>query len=226
MLKAEGICKRYGNQIVLQQANIELDSEIKALIGINGGGKSTFLKIIAGIVREDQGKVYINGRQVNNLPPEQRKIGYVPQYPALFQHLSAEENVLYGARKNREASQDFYEQVTSILGLTEVLRKRPHELSGGYKSRVSLARALLPQPHILLMDEPLSGMDIIIRKKVLPVFRQVLKKIQIPVLYVTHDPEEAELMADSYAAMNYGEIRLVVSAAEAFEAIQNRHGPL
>lgn len=221
MLKASGIYKRYGREIVLRNAGLDLNSEIKALIGINGSGKSTFLKIIAGIVEAEQGEVFINGKDVTRLPPEQRYVGYVPQYPALFQHLNVEENILYGVRKNKRAAKAVYEKVVEMLALGDVLRKQPRELSGGYRSRVSLARALVPQPHILLMDEPLSGMDIVVRKKVLPDFRQVLKEFQIPVLYVTHDHEESELMADSFAVMDRGEIISVVSGAEAFEIIQN-----
>jgi len=221
MLKASGICKRYSRHTVLRNATLCLEGEIKALIGINGSGKSTFLKVIAGIVQADSGEVFINGENVTKLYPEHRNVGYVPQYPALFQHLNVEENILYGIRKNKRASKAVYERVIEMLGLGDILKKRPRELSGGYKSRVSLARALVPQPHVLLMDEPLVGMDIVVRKHILPDFRKVLKEFQIPVLYVTHDLEEAELMADSFAVMNGGEIKPVASAPEAFNVVRN-----
>ena len=104
MLKASGICKRYSRHTVLRNATLCLEGEIKALIGINGSGKSTFLKVIAGIVQADSGEVFINGENVTKLYPEHRNVGYVPQYPALFQHLNVEENILYGIRKNKTVS--------------------------------------------------------------------------------------------------------------------------
>ncbi len=217
MLKAKGLNKKYGHQDVLQQASLEVNSEIKALIGINGSGKSTFLKIVAGIVNPDEGQVLINKIDVTGLPPEMRNVGYVPQHPALFQHLTVKDNVLYGLRKKQRVD---YMQVIELLGLQDVLHKRPHELSGGYKSRVSLARALVPQPQILLMDEPLTGMDVVLKEKILPDFRRVLKELQVPVLYVTHDPKEAELMADSYAVINNGRIHLGDTWVQAFDMIR------
>jgi len=221
MLKASGIYKRYGRYTVLRNATLCIDGEIKALIGVNGSGKSTFLKIIAGIVRADSGEVFIGEKDVTKLYPEQRNVGYVPQYPALFQHLNVEENILYGVRKKKRASKAVDEKVIDMLGLSDVLQKQPRELSGGYKSRVSLARALVPQPHVLLMDEPLAGMDIVVRKHILPDFRKVLKEFKVPVLYVTHDLEEAELVADSFAVLDGGEIKPVASADEAFTAVRN-----
>ncbi|MDD3270095.1 MAG: ATP-binding cassette domain-containing protein [Syntrophomonadaceae bacterium] len=216
MLKAKGLDKKYGRQTVLQQASLEVNSEIKALIGINGSGKSTFLKIVAGIVNPDGGQVLINQRDVTGLPPEFRHVGYVPQHPALFQHLTVKDNVLYGLRKDAKTE---YTKVIEMLGLQDVLHKRPHELSGGYKSRASLARALVPQPQILLMDEPLTGMDVVLKERILPDFRRVLKELQVPVLYITHDPKEAELLSDSYAVIDNGKIHSVDTWKEAFDMI-------
>lgn len=216
MLNANMICKRFGSQVVLQDACLKVNSEIKALIGINGSGKSTFLKIVAGIVEADKGEVTINQRQVTHLPPELRHVGYVPQHPALFQHLTVEKNILYGLRKDSKGD---HLKVVEMLGLQDVLHKRPRELSGGYKSRASLARALVPQPQILLMDEPLTGMDVVLKERILPEFRQVLKQLQVPVLYITHDPQEAEILADSYAIIDNGRINTVNTSAEAFKLI-------
>ncbi len=220
MLKAKQISKKYGSQTVLIKAELEIGSDIKALIGINGSGKSTFLKIIAGIVHADQGRVIINERDVTSLPPELRNVGYVPQHPALFGNMSVKDNILYGMR-NGKGSEAAYSRLVEMLGLQDVLQKKPQELSGGYKSRTSLARALVPQPEILLMDEPLSGMDVVLKERILPDFRRVLKELAVPVLYVTHDPKEAELLADNYAIMNNGGIQVVESSAEAFEMIHN-----
>ncbi|HOP30904.1 MAG TPA: ABC transporter ATP-binding protein [Spirochaetota bacterium] len=220
MLKAEKITKKFKRQTVLLDACIEVNSEIKALIGINGSGKSTFLKIIAGIVNPDQGSIMLNGADICHLPPEKRNLGYVPQHPALFRHLSIRENVLYGMR-NGKGTIEAFERIVEMLDLKDVLDKKPRELSGGYKSRASLARALVPEPGILLMDEPLNGMDIVLREKLLPVFRSVLKELNIPVLYVTHDPKEAELLADSYAIIDNGTVISVNSSEQAFGMIRS-----
>ncbi len=219
MLQAKEITKKFRQQVVLQQACLEVNSEIKALIGINGSGKSTFLKIVAGIVSADHGKVFLNNCDVTSLPPEQRNVGYVPQHPALFQHLTVKENILYGMR-NGKGSIDTYERIVDLLDLQAVLDKHPRELSGGYRTRTSLARALVPQPQILLMDEPLTGIDVVLKERILPDFRKVLKELQVPVLYVTHDPKEAELLADNYALMDNGQVRQVDTSAEAFELIR------
>ncbi len=219
MLKAKGITKKFKHQIVLQEASLEVDSEIKALIGINGSGKSTFLKILAGIVSADHGSVLLNGIDVAGLPPEKRNVGYVPQHPALFRHLTVKENILYGMRNGR-GSIEAYERVVALLDLESILDKYPRELSGGYRTRTSLARALVPKPQILLMDEPLTGIDVVLKERILPDFRKVLKELQVPVLYVTHDPKEAELLADNYAIMDDGKIRQLDTAAEAFELIR------
>ncbi len=219
MLQAVNITKKYGHQSVLQQASIEIKSEIKALIGINGSGKSTFLKIIAGIVSSDQGNVLLRGNDVTALPPEKRNVGYVPQHPALFQHLTVKENIVYGMRHGK-GTIALYEQIVEMLDLKDVLHKYPGALSGGYKSRASLARALVPDPQIILMDEPLNGMDVVLKEKILPVFRSVLKKLQVPVLYVTHDPKEAELLADSYAIIDNGKVHQVDTSEQAFKLIR------
>lgn len=219
MLQATNINKSFGRLNVLQDASLKVEKEIKALIGVNGSGKSTFLKIVAGVVKADKGQVLLNGRDIIDLPPENREVGYVPQHPALFRHLSVRENILYGMR-NGKGSLEAFEQIVELLGLGNVLEKRPRTLSGGYQSRTSLARALVPQPNILLMDEPLSSMDVVLKEKILPDFRAVIKKLDIPVLYVTHDPWEAELLADNYAIIDDGQIKQVDTSKEAFDMIR------
>ena len=219
MLQAIDINKNFGRLIVLQNASLKVENEIKALIGISGSGMSTFLKIIARVVPADGGQVLLNGRNIIDQPPENREVGYVPQHPALFRHLSVKENILYGMR-NGKGSLAAFEQIVVLLGLENVLEKRPRTLSGGYQSRTALARALVPQPRILLMDEPLSSMDVVLKEKILPDFRTVIKKLDIPVLYVTHDPWEAELLADNYAIIDDGQIKQVDTSQEAFDMIR------
>lgn len=219
MLKVNGICKRYGTQEVLKDAGLEIGPEIKVLIGINGCGKSTMLKIIAGIIKPDNGKVLLKEKDITDLVPEERRVGYVPQHPALFGHKKVIDNIRYGMR-NGFGSEKLLEEVISMLDLKKILDKKPGELSGGYKSRVSLARALAPKPEIILLDEPLSDIDAAVKDKLLPEFRRVTKLLQVPVLYVTHDPAEAEQIGDSFSVMQDGQVNDIDSAYQAFEIIK------
>jgi ABC-type Fe3+/spermidine/putrescine transport system ATPase subunit len=215
MLKVQGISKSYNRERVLENVSLEVSPEIKALIGLNGSGKSTLLKIIAGIVPLDQGKVWLGDEEVTRQPPEKRNVGYVPQNPALFQHLTVDENIRYGLRNGR-GTENVVQEMVELMDLKEVLHKKPSELSGGYKSRTCLARALVPRPRVMLLDEPLNGMDAALKEKMLPEFRKVLKASGIPVLFVTHDVREAELVADSFAVIHDGQVHAVGGAEEAF----------
>ena len=177
------------------------------------------MKIIAGILGAKSGSVYIDGKDVTDLSPEDREIGYVPQHPALFRHLTVKENIYYALRNGRGAVEEG-DRLIRMLGLGEVLNKKPGVLSGGYQSRVSLARALASRPKVMLFDEPLSDLDLAIKEHLLPEFKKVLKALGMPVLYVTHDPREARLVGDSFSALVQGEIREIPSAEEAFNLIK------
>ncbi len=216
MLKAENVKKSFGDLTVLDGVSLQVDSKIEALVGLNGSGKSTLLKIIAGIVKPDEGQVWFGDHDMTDKPPEQRHIGYVPQYPALFKHLTVEDNICYALRNGRGSKQSFQE-IVDLLGLREVLKKRPHELSGGYQSRTSLARALVPRPRVILLDEPLSSMDAATKEKLLPEFRRALKATTVPVLFVTHDAEEAKIIADNFTVIKDGKIQFSSSSEEAFK---------
>ncbi len=216
MLKADNITKIYNNRTVLNKVSLEIESEIKAVIGLNGSGKSTFLKIIAGIVAPDQGRIWFCNKDITDKPPEQRKLGYVPQHPALFQHLTVAENIRYGLRNGR-GSEESFKKAVELLALGAELDKKPRELSGGYQSRASLARALVSEPQAILLDEPLSGMDAALKDKILPEFRTALSAANVPVLFVTHDAREAEMIADSFTVINNGSIQHVNSSGKAFK---------
>lgn len=219
MLKIDRVAKGFHSRSVLRDASLTVDSEIRVIIGLNGGGKSTLLKIIAGIWSADSGDIYIGGKNVTGLSPEDRQIGYVPQHPALFRHLTVRENIHYALKNGRGAMEDGAQLIT-MLNLKEVLDKKPGVLSGGFQSRVSLARALASRPRVMLFDEPLSDLDLAIREHLLPEFKKVLKALGMPVVYVTHDPREAGLVGDSFSALVQGEIREIHSAQEAFDLIK------
>lgn len=220
MLEVINLSKSFKQQQVLRGVHLQVGPEIKVIIGLNGSGKSTLLKIIAGTLPGDDGKVIIDGQEVTTLPPEKRGIGYVPQHPALFNHLTAWHNITYPLRNGR-GSWEMAEQVVGLLGIAGILAKRPRELSGGYKSRVSLARALASKPKIMLLDEPLSDVDAATKEKLLQEFREVLKSMKIPILYVTHDVWEAELIGDTFGVMIGGKLVAVDSAREALALIRD-----
>jgi ABC-type sugar transport system ATPase subunit len=219
MLSVKGIYKCYGKQEVLKDVSLEIGSEIKVLIGINGCGKSTLLKIIAGIIKCDRGQVLLKDKDITHLAPEERRVGYVPQHPALFGHKTVMENIKYGMR-DRSVSEKLLAEIIELLDLKKILDKKPRELSGGYKSRVSLARALAPKPEIMLFDEPLSDIDAVVKERLLPEFRRVTKLLQVPVLYVTHDPTEAEQIGDSFSVMVDGQVNEIKSADHGFAIIK------
>lgn len=219
MLKIENLSKKYNSQLVLDQVSLEMGAEISVIIGLNGSGKSTLLKVIAGIVEPDSGTVSIDGQDVSGLDPEERNIGYVPQHPALFNHLTALENMRY-CLKNGRGSEKILDRYVEMLDLKDMLTKKPRALSGGFKSRVSLVRALVSQPKVMILDEPLSDIDVAVKEKLLPEFKKVLKDMGIPTLYVTHDPWEASLLGENFYAMVKGRISEISSASEAFDVIK------
>ena len=219
MLEVSQVNKSFHKQQVLQGVTFKIGTEIRVIIGLNGSGKSTLLKIISGIIKADEGQIFLSGKNITDHPPENREIGYVPQHPALFKHLTVWDNITYSL-KNKRGSLEIGNQVVEMLGLMDVLSKKPGELSGGFKSRVSLARALTSNPKTILLDEPLSDIDAATKEKLLPEFRKALKAMNIPVIYVTHDVKEAELIGDTFSVITGGRLFDIDSSAKAFDAIK------
>lgn len=222
MLVVESLCKSYGTNQVLCEASMSIDREIKVLLGVNGCGKSTLLKMVAGIIRPDSGRISLNGADITSVPPERRRIGYVPQKAALFPHLSVRRNILYGVADDRDTTERLLD-LARMLGLEDLLDRKPHELSGGYKSRVSLARALAPEPALMLLDEPLSDIDVTTKENLLPEFREVIHLMNIPAMYVTHDPVEAQEIGDTFAIMQDGVVTVMESAETAFNRVRKNN---
>lgn len=221
MLQLENLTLKLGGQTLLDNVSLKVVPEIHVIIGLNGSGKSSLLKVIAGIWQLDAGTVTINGRNISNEPPEDRRIGYVPQNQALFRNMSVEQNIQYCLR-NKRGNKAHIGGLVDMLGLRDFLAKRPHTLSGGYQSRVSLARTLASEPEIMLLDEPLCDLDVSIKEQLIPTFKAALVSQSIPVIYVTHDVMEASLLGDSFSVMNSGTLSSVSSAEEAFNALRKR----
>ncbi|WEX10375.1 molybdenum ABC transporter ATP-binding protein [Chelativorans sp. AA-79] len=193
---------------------------VTALFGRSGAGKSTILKMIAGTARPETGRISAGGRvffdseKRINLPPRARGIGFVFQEGRLFPHLSVRRNLTYARWAGGRAGPRALEEVAALLGLEEHLERHPGTLSGGERQRVAIGRALLADPQILLMDEPLSSLDRERRVEILPYLEAIANEARIPVLYVSHDTGEVARLADQVVAIDEGRVRAAGTAAE------------
>ena len=177
------------------------------LLGESGCGKTTILKLISGFLQPDVGLIEIDGVNQNRIEPDKRKIAFVFQNYALFPHLTVKQNILYGVKnKKNENNYKIFKDTVKSLNLDNLLNRYPHELSGGQQQRVALARSLVLNPKILLMDEPLSSLDTKLREKVRDELKEIQQKLKITTIYVTHDREEALSLSDNIAVIHEGKI--------------------
>jgi len=194
MLSCKDISKSY-DDLVLSNFNLEVeDNEIVALLGSSGSGKSTLLRIICGLEKADSGKILFNGVDLEEIPPDKRGIGMVFQNLALFPHLNVYENIKFGL-PSKSSTNKIYE-ILNLVGLKDFATRKIQNLSGGESQRVALARSLIAQPKMILLDEPLSSLDSGIKESLSLEVRKMIKSLSIPAIYVTHDPQIAEKMAD------------------------------
>ncbi|MGH8131777.1 MAG: molybdenum ABC transporter ATP-binding protein [Steroidobacteraceae bacterium] len=184
-----------------------------ALFGRSGSGKTTLVDILAGLIRPDEGEVELAGTVLTDthrgiaVPAERRRIGYVFQDPRLFPHLTVAGNLRYGLRRTTAHPQFIrFDEVLALLGLANLLRRRPHQLSGGERQRVALGRALLSQPRLLLLDEPLAFLDVARREDVLPYLERLRDRLSIPIVYVSHQFDEVLRLATHIVLMHAGSV--------------------
>jgi iron(III) transport system ATP-binding protein len=208
MIELDRVSKRFGALEAVSDAALTVTrGEFLAVLGPSGCGKTTMLRLIAGFEEPDSGSVLIDGRAVSGsawVPPERRQVGMVFQDYALFPHLTVAENVGYGLpRKDRTAR---VAEVLALVGLAGLEQRRPHELSGGQQQRVALARALAPAPSTVLLDEPWSNIDPLLRDAMRDDIAHILRTAGVTVVLVTHDQEEAFSLADRIALMDAGRI--------------------
>ncbi len=219
------LVKRFGAVTALQSLDIEVGAgEFFTLLGPSGCGKTTLLRIVAGFERQNEGDLLIGGKVANNVPAHQRDMGMVFQNYAIFPHMSVFDNVAYGLRQRRIGRREIGDKVAKALELVrlEGYEKRfPDQLSGGQKQRVVLARALVIEPQVLLMDEPLSALDAKVRVGLRRDIRLVQQKLGITTLYVTHDQEEALVVSDRIMVMESGEVRQLGTPRQIYENPQN-----
>jgi len=221
-LSLEKIRKAFSAKDVLNDVSLNVETgELLAILGPSGCGKSTLLRVVAGLLRADRGTVRIAGREMNGVPPRDRGIGFVFQDYALFPKMTVRDNVAFGLRvrgappgeRNRKTS-----EMLELVGLAEEADRAVDTLSGGQRQRVALARALAVSPSLLLLDEPLSALDIKVRERLRREIAAVQKKVGITTLIVTHDQEEAMELGDRIAVMNEGRFEQVASPRDVYQA--------
>jgi sn-glycerol 3-phosphate transport system ATP-binding protein len=213
MLKVNGISRSYGDLKVVDKLSFTVnEGEFVALLGPSGCGKSTSLKMIAGLEAPDEGSIELDGTDITQLSPGDRKLAMVFQSYALFPHLKVKENILFGlqARKvPKDEQKRRLDSVVELVGLGDHLHKKPGQLSGGQCQRVALARAIVAQAKLCLMDEPLSNLDAKLRNEMRTEIRALQQRLGMSVIYVTHDQVEAMSMADRIVLMNDGKVEQV-----------------
>jgi len=209
-LRVEGVSFAVREKAILRDVSLSASpGKTTALLGPSGCGKTTLLRVVAGLERPDRGSVWFDGDDVTGVPAHRRGFGMMFQEFALFPHLDVEGNVAFGLRHQGMSGGQRRDRVTELMelvGLSGYERRRVETLSGGERQRVALARALAPQPRLLMLDEPLGSLDRGLRERLLVELRGILRRLNVPTLYVTHDQMEAFALADRVAIMDAGRI--------------------
>lgn len=204
------LTKRFGNIFAVKEVSLEIrEGELLALVGPSGCGKTTCLRLIAGLEEPDEGEVWIDGRLVNGLPPRERDVAMVFQNYALYPHMTIFDNLAFPLRMRKVPKSKTKKRVLEVakmLDIEELLRRKPGELSGGQQQRVALGRAIVRNPKVFLMDEPLSNLDARLRVQMRSELLRLHRSLRATTIYVTHDQAEAMSMGDRIAVMREGEI--------------------
>ena len=219
-VSVHGISKRFGKTGVLKDISFDMaEGESLVLLGASGSGKTTILRIIAGLETPDNGTVILHGKDVTGLPARERNVGVIFQDYALFPRMSVEKNISYGLRLRRYSRAQIKEKVSQLLSLVhleEHRKKYPSQLSGGQQQRVAIARALAYDPQVLLFDEPFGALDAQIRTRLRREIRALLKQVNVPSLFITHDQEEALELGDRIAILNEGHLEQIGTPYEVY----------
>ncbi|GAB4331230.1 MAG: ABC transporter ATP-binding protein [Phototrophicales bacterium] len=221
MLELHAITRQFDGVFVLQGVNLTImPGEILCLLGASGCGKTTLLRIIAGLESADSGDISVDGMSVMHTPPHQRGVGLMFQDFALFPHMNVLDNVAFGLkmqrvpRAEREARA---REILAVVGLSGFEKRDVSQLSGGEKQRVALARSLAPNPRLLMLDEPLGSLDAALRERLVVELRDIIHRLGLTAIYVTHDQQEAFAIADRVAVMNVGKIEQVATPQELYQ---------
>jgi ABC-type Fe3+/spermidine/putrescine transport system ATPase subunit len=215
-----GVSKRFGKTSVLENISFDVaEGEALVLLGASGSGKTTILRIIAGLEQPYTGKIMLHGREVTELPARERGVGVIFQSYALFPKMTVEKNIGYGLRirrRRRKEIRNTVNQLLSLVQLEEHRKKYPSQLSGGQQQRVAIARTLAYKPEVLLFDEPFGALDAQTRVHLRREIRALLKKVNVPAIFITHDQEEALELGDRIAVINVGHIEQIGTPREVY----------
>jgi sulfate transport system ATP-binding protein len=224
-ITVSGASKRYGDFVALDNVDFVVPAgSLTALLGPSGSGKSTLLRAIAGLDTPDSGTITINGRDVTNIAPQRRGIGFVFQHYAAFKHLTVRDNVAFGLKIRKLPKSDIKDRVDNLLevvGLAGFQTRYPNQLSGGQRQRMALARALAVDPQVLLLDEPFGALDAKVREDLRAWLRRLHDEVHVTTVLVTHDQAEALDVADQIAVLNQGRIEQVGTPAEVYDSPAN-----
>ncbi len=225
-VEIRNVVKRFGTFTAIKGASFDIrDSEFFTLLGPSGCGKTTLLRMIAGFEDVTAGAIYLHGEEIENLPPHQRPVNTVLQHYALSPHMTVVENIAFGMqrlKRPRDEIETRTQRMLEMVKLGEFAARKPHQLSGGQQQRVALARAMAPNPKVLLLDEPLSALDLKLRQAMRVELKQLQKETGITFVFVTHDQEEALTMSDRITVMSDGEIQQIGTPEDIYERPLNR----
>lgn len=221
-LTFENISKSFGKQQVVNNVSFSVaKGEVFSLLGPSGCGKTTLLRMCAGLEEPDTGKIFLDGKDITNLSPNERQVNTVFQNYALFPHMTVRDNIAFGPKIAGWSKKKIVQEINSFMELTQMSEhkhKYPHQLSGGQRQRVAIARALINRPLVLLLDEPLAALDLKLRQRMLVELDTIHDQIGTTFLFVTHDQGEAMSISDKIAVMNKGLIEQIGSPAQIYES--------
>jgi len=226
LLKIDRVTKKFDETVAVDDVSLNIhQGEIFALLGGSGSGKSTLLRMLAGFERPTEGRIFLDGQDITDLPPYERPINMMFQSYALFPHMTVAQNIAFGLKQGGLPKAEIEERVNEMLGLvqmTQYAKRKPHQLSGGQRQRVALARSLAKRPKLLLLDEPMGALDKKLRSRMQLELVQIIERVGVTCVMVTHDQEEAMTMAERIAIMHIGWIAQVGSPMDIYETPASR----
>jgi sulfate transport system ATP-binding protein len=220
-IELAGVSRRFGDFVAVDGVDLSIGTgELVALLGPSGSGKTTLLRIIAGLETPDQGEILLAGKDATVLAPQKRNVGFVFQHYAAFKHMTVWDNVAFGLKVRKRPKAEIAERVDELLNLVQLQsfgHRYPAQLSGGQRQRMGLARALAPEPQVLLLDEPFGALDARVRAELREWLRQLHDVVHVTTVFVTHDQDEAMEISDEIAVINHGRLEQVGSPRELYD---------
>jgi len=226
LVKIDRVTKKFDETVAVDDVSLEIKKgEIFALLGGSGSGKSTLLRMLAGFERPTEGRIFLDGVDITDMPPYERPINMMFQSYALFPHMSVADNIAFGLKQDRMSKDEIEARVAEMLKLvhmTQYAKRKPHQLSGGQRQRVALARSLAKRPKLLLLDEPMGALDKKLRSQMQLELVEIIERVGVTCVMVTHDQEEAMTMAQRIAIMHLGWIAQIGSPIDIYETPVSR----